>query len=120
MNDEPKYLIRKGAYWYRPDGQGYTIDPEQAGRFTRAQAVQFTYPNGPDGPRDGLSYVLESEVPGANPTASQYDKLIEALRPFARLRLPKKPQGNASFYSIYHKHIEAARAALASQEASDG
>lgn len=120
MNDVPKYLIRKGAYWYRPNGQGYTTDPAQAGRYTYAQAVQYTHPNGLDGPRDELSYVLESEVPGANPTASQHDKLVEALRPFARLQVPKKPEGNASFYMIFHKHIEAARAALSSEEVSRG
>jgi hypothetical protein len=36
-----------------------------------------------------------------------------ALRPLAALQIPAKPQGNAGAYSIFHKDIEAARAALA-------
>jgi chromosome segregation ATPase len=34
----------------------------------------------------------------------------EALRPLARLEVPKRPQGNAGAYSIYHNDIRAARA----------
>jgi hypothetical protein len=71
MTDTPivtqaKYLIRKGAYWYRPKAQGYTINVDEAGRYTEAQAQSYTHPNGIDGPRDGMSYVHENEVPSPN------------------------------------------------------
>lgn len=37
--EAPKeWLIRKGGYWYRPNCQGYTIDPGEAGRYTKAKA----------------------------------------------------------------------------------
>lgn len=36
----------------------------------------------------------------------------EALRPLARLEVPKRPQGNAGAYSILHDHIRAAQKAL--------
>ena len=36
----------------------------------------------------------------------------EALAPFARLEVPTRPQGNAGAYSILHKDILAARAAI--------
>jgi len=32
-------------------------------------------------------------------------ELVAALEPFARLEVPKRPSGNAGFYSIFHKHI---------------
>jgi hypothetical protein len=57
-----EYLIRKGAYWYRPKAQGYTINVDEAGRYTEAQARSYTHPNGIDGPRDGMSYVHENEI----------------------------------------------------------
>lgn len=58
-----RYLIRKGAYFYRPIGCGYTVNKDEAGRYTRAQAEIYTYPNGPDGPRDDMSYIHEDDVP---------------------------------------------------------
>ena len=37
--EEPRdYLIRKGAFWYRPNKQGYTSEVVAAGRYTRADA----------------------------------------------------------------------------------
>lgn len=56
------YLIRKGAYWYRPNAQGYTANVNEAGLFTYEDAVAYTHPNGPDGSRDGLSYIHRNEV----------------------------------------------------------
>ena len=32
------YFIRKGLYFYRPNRAGYTDDPKQAGRYTKAEA----------------------------------------------------------------------------------
>lgn len=84
MTDRPEYLIRKGAYWYRPNCQGYTTDPAQAGRYTLPAALAYTHPNGLDGPRDGLTFMHESDVPCA--TAAQPDAaaLVEAVRGAAK------------------------------------
>lgn len=45
-------------------------------------------------------------------------KMREALAPLARLQIPKRPQGNAGAYSIFHHDIEAARAALSAASAA--
>lgn len=58
-----RYLIRKGAYFYRPNCCGYTVNKDEAGRYTRAEAEIYTHPNGPDGPSDDMSYVHEDDVP---------------------------------------------------------
>lgn len=58
-----RYLIRKQGYFYRPNSHGYTQEKHAAGRYTLADAEKITHPNGPDGPRDGMSFVHESEVP---------------------------------------------------------
>lgn len=52
-----RYLIRKGAYYYRPGSCGYTSKISEAGRYTLEEAISLTHPNGPDGPRDGLDYI---------------------------------------------------------------
>lgn len=57
-----KYLIRKQGAWYRPNSQGYTGSAIQAGRYKQEEAVDITHPNGPDGPRDGMSYIHEDDV----------------------------------------------------------
>ncbi|MGN6099858.1 MAG: hypothetical protein ACTHOR_01815 [Devosia sp.] len=44
--------------------------------------------------------------------SAERDAAMEALEPLARLGLPKRPQGNAGFYSIRHNDISRARAAL--------
>ena len=46
------------------------------------------------------------------PTDPRIKALEEALRPFASLDVPAKPQGNAGAYSIRHADILRARAAL--------
>lgn len=50
------YLIRKGGAYYRPKAEGYTRDRLEAGRFTLEEAISHSHPNGPDGPRDGITY----------------------------------------------------------------
>ena len=52
-----EYVIRKGGYYYRPNAQGYTPSIHEAGRYSLAEAISLTHPNGPDGPRDELSYM---------------------------------------------------------------
>lgn len=68
---ERKFLINKRGMWYRPNSQGYTNNPADAGRYTEEEARDYTHPNGLDGPRDGMFYKHESEVDGAvNPLAA--------------------------------------------------
>ena len=75
--DAGRYLIHKaGRGWYRPDAQGYTLDPRQAGRYSFDEAVAHSHPNGPFGPRDGITVKNESEVDGACP-APEYAGLVE-------------------------------------------
>lgn len=62
--EEPAdFLVRKGGYFYRPKSQGYTSSALEAGRYTLEQAVKETHPNGPNGPRDGLTFHHYSEFP---------------------------------------------------------
>lgn len=53
---KPAYLIRKGGAYYRPNAQGYTRNRIEAGRYTLEDAISYSHPNGPDGPRDGITY----------------------------------------------------------------
>jgi hypothetical protein len=59
---EAKYLIQKHGGYYRPNSAGYTTSWHEAGRYTEAEAIAESHPNGPDGPRDGMTYVHEDEV----------------------------------------------------------
>jgi hypothetical protein len=65
------YLIWKQGAYYRPKAKGYTTSAIQAGRYTLADAIDITHPNGPDGPRDGMGYVHEDEVIDADWQAYQ-------------------------------------------------
>lgn len=60
--DPAVYLIRKYGGYYRPNCQGYTRFKEDAGRYTLAEAIRESHPNGPDGPRDGMTYIHEDDV----------------------------------------------------------
>ena len=60
--DPAVYLICKYGGYYRPNCQGYTRFKEEAGRYTLAKAIRESYPNGPDGPRDGMTYIHEDDV----------------------------------------------------------
>jgi hypothetical protein len=63
MQHETDYLIHKsGRGWYRPEAKGYTLNADEAGRFTHSDAIAYSHPNGPDGPRDGLTFQHESEI----------------------------------------------------------
>ena len=59
---EAIYVICKYGGYYRPNAAGYTNDVTQAGRYTLAEAISHSHPNGPDGPRDGITYHLAPEV----------------------------------------------------------
>jgi hypothetical protein len=78
---EAMYLIRKGGYFYRPNAQGYTISKAEAGRYTLADAISYSHPNGADGPRDGIDYLLADDIPPAVQSA----RLTEPARKADRL-----------------------------------
>lgn len=61
-DDPAVYLICKYGGYYRPNCQGYTRFKEDAGRYTLAEAIRESHPNGPDGPRDGMTYIHEDDV----------------------------------------------------------
>jgi len=52
-----EYLIRKGGAYYRPNAAGYTVNVNEAGRYSLEDAIRHSHPNGPDGPRDGTDYM---------------------------------------------------------------
>ncbi len=63
MPNEYGYLINKsGGGYYRDKARGYTLNTSDAGRFSLEDAIAYSHPNGPDGPRDGITYKHESEV----------------------------------------------------------
>lgn len=74
MGDQ--YLICKYGKYYRPNAQGYTSSRADAGRYSLADAIRHSHPNGPNGPRDGITYEL---APPEQPTPEAADELT-ALR----------------------------------------
>jgi len=58
----PRFLIRKHGGYYKPNSQGYTSSAIKAGRYTLDEAESITHPNGPDGPRDGMTFVHEDDL----------------------------------------------------------
>ena len=64
-------IYKTGRGWYRPNAQGYTAHPNEAGRYTLQDALSYSHPNGVDGPRDGLSIKHESDLPPTHRTYTQ-------------------------------------------------
>lgn len=63
MKHENGYLIHKdGRGWYRPNAQGYTSRVDEAGRYTRDEALSYSHPNGWSVPRDEITVKHESEI----------------------------------------------------------
>lgn len=60
---EARFFIRKQGAYYRQNERGYTTSAILAGLYTQEQAEKITHPNGPDGPRDGMSYIAEHICP---------------------------------------------------------
>lgn len=56
-----EYLIRKGGFFYRPNAEGHTNNWKDAGLFTIHDAELYSHPNGPSGPRDGITFSHVSE-----------------------------------------------------------
>jgi len=61
----------------------------------------------------------EHEASARAAAEAERDALREVLAPFARLEVPKRPQGNAGLYSILHKDVMAA-AALSGAKNAEG
>jgi hypothetical protein len=63
---------------------------------------------------------ISMNVSGSNEEMmmSEVERLREALKPFAALQLPKRRQGNAAYYSLFHADIERAKDALAKDRLS--
>lgn len=57
-----KFLIQKYGGYYRPNSSGYTSSAIIAGRYSEEEAENITHPNGPNGPRDGMTYIHEDDV----------------------------------------------------------
>lgn len=67
---EEGWLIHKaGRGWYRPNAEGYTMFPAEAGRYSRDKAIRYSHPNGLDGPRDGMTIKHASEVQACRSSA---------------------------------------------------
>jgi len=75
-------IYKAGRGWYRPQAQGYTNDPRQAGRYTREEADAYSHPNGWDGPRDEISIHHESEVLRQSPEPSSSEMRVKGLDQF--------------------------------------
>ena len=83
MTDTQKdrYLIRKRGAFYRPNAEGYTMNRAEAGRYTLAQAIWHSHPTGPDGPRDGIDYMLADPLAGVGkPIAGIAEPFLDQLR----------------------------------------
>ncbi|MGV7119536.1 Lar family restriction alleviation protein [Sphingopyxis sp. 550A] len=74
-----EYLIRKNGYWYRPHAQGYTLCKDDAGRFTLDEAIKHSHPNGPTGPRDGITYEPAPRRAALSAPQGEVERLREAL-----------------------------------------
>jgi len=107
---DAEYLIRKGGYYYRPNAKGYIISVQEAGRYTLAEAISYSHPNGPDGPRDGISYELA-------PTKAAPADLVEAVKAAVKDAMYRTP-GPADY--VYGEVAKAALATVQTHMASDG
>ena len=117
VNTEQMYLICKYGGYYRANCRGYTSSPAEDGRYTMADAERETHPNGPDGPRDGMSYIPAPE-PTPDPRDAVIARLVEALEDIARQKTSGQIERTgetefSDFEGAYDMCIEVARAALA-------
>jgi hypothetical protein len=95
--DEPQYLIRKGGAYYRPNAAGYTLCKAEAGRYTLADAVAYSHPNGPDGPRDGITYELDDTPAQPDDVVERVADAIEAASVGYSITLTKLVDGEAEY-----------------------
>lgn len=115
--DEAGQEIHAEAFW---QGWMWARDPN----FEDEEGMREEFNRGIDGVVLGEAWEACREAffkrlplaaldqPTSPPTDPRIKALEEALRPFASLDVPAKPQGNAGAYSIRHADILRARAAL--------
>lgn len=107
MSDDRRYLILKRGLFYRPAAKGYTDSVEEAGRFTLKEAIAHSHPNGPDGPRDGISYRQAPEflealketadaAPRAQPPIRGRDAVLQAALEEFHLQHPTETSRDRS------------------------
>ena len=118
--DDPQYLIRKGGYYYRSDAAGYTLSKAEAGRYTLADAVAYSHPNGPDGPRDGITYELDDITAQGDDVERLLGRITCTAETSARVMRDAKNTGGwwgaentAKNFDIIAKQTDDLRAALA-------
>ena len=85
-----EYVIRKDGYYYRPNAQDYTPSIHEAGRYSLADAIRLTHPNGPDGPRDGLSYMPAPAALTPSPRVDE-GRALELARAIVKRHYPEMP-----------------------------
>lgn len=79
MSENCYIIFKNGRGFYRPESSGYTSSITDSGRYSLADAIDITHPNGPDGPRDGMTYRHENEY------SSVKDKQAELARLLVRV-----------------------------------
>lgn len=73
--EDDAWLIRKGAYYYRPNRQGYTTRKADAGRYTEAEAHAEASIE-----PDRMSAVKASDIPDDPPLVSAYERGVNDMR----------------------------------------
>lgn len=113
--DAAEYLICKYGKYYRPNAQGYTGNVAEAGRYTLAEAIRHSHPNGPYGPRDGITYELAP--PSAGGDEAERAQLIERLRIMAKQRtsseMDEEDQESGDWQGAYDWFCDKSRAIYA-------
>lgn len=73
-------IYKAGRGWYRPNAQGYTNNTADAGRYSHADALSYSHPNGWEGSRDGITIKHESEIVSPQTKAVTItDEMVERL-----------------------------------------
>lgn len=94
MSDRPEHgwlIHKRGRGWYRPNAQGYTAHSWEAGRYSHAEALGYSHPNGLDGPRDGMTIKHESEVQDSD--GSLKSRLLAIDHGDGGSQWPRNPDG---------------------------
>lgn len=82
--DDGWLIYKAGRGWYRPNAQGYASLPSEAGRYTLSEAIAHSHPNGPDGPRDGITIKHESALISNGRRKRRRDRIAELETLLAR------------------------------------
>lgn len=100
---ERRFLIKKGGAYYRPNSQGYTLSAILAGRYSLQEATSITHPNGPDGPRDGMSFIHEDKVIDEDWVA--YSNLLRSHKEAVAKAVAEEREACASKVANFRAHL---------------